>query len=428
MPDPLAEVFRREAGRCTATLIRILGDIDLAEDAVAEAFAVAAERWPIDGVPPNPGGWITTTARNRAIDRLRREATRDDRHRAAHRLHTDAMDTHHDPDRNPELDDVDAFVDVVADDQLRLMFLCCHPSLSGDAQVALTLRLLGGLDTPEIARAFVVPEATVAQRIVRAKRKLRDNHAPYRVPRAAELPDRLRVVLTTVYLIYTEGHTATSGEELSRVDLAREALRLARVLTELMPDEGEAVGLLALLLLTEARRPARTATDGSMIRLAEQDRSLWDRSLITEGHALVRACLRRNQPGPFQIQAAIAAVHADAPVAAATDWSQIVALYDQLLAIRPNAVVALNRAIAVGELGGVDAGLAALDAIAGGELDEYQPFHAARADLLARAGRDDAALTAYDRAISLSANPTERRFLELRRAEVSGRSSTRPST
>jgi RNA polymerase sigma-70 factor (ECF subfamily) len=359
MPDQLAEIFRREAGRCTATLIRVLGDIDLAEDAVAEAFAIAAERWPTDGVPPNPGGWITTTARNRAIDRLRREASRTDRHLAAHRLQADDMDEHHDP----ELDDLDAFVDVVADDQLRLMFLCCHPSLAPDAQVGLTLRLLGGLDTPELARAFLVPEATLAQRLVRAKRKLRDNHAPYRVPRAAELPDRLQLVLTTVYLIYTEGHTATSGDELTRVDLSLEAIRLARTVAELMPDEPEAVGLLALLLLTEARRPARTAPDGSMVRLADQDRTRWDRALIAEGHELVRACLRRGQPGPFQYQAAIAAVHADAPTADRTDWAQIVALYDQLHAARPNAVVALNRAVALAELAGADEGLAALAAI-----------------------------------------------------------------
>ena len=307
MPD-LAEVFRREAGRCTATLIRVLGDIDLAEDAVAEAFAIAAEQWPTHGVPPNPGGWITTTARNRAIDRLRRESTRTDRHLAALRLEADTME----PDHNPDLDDLDGFVDVVADDQLRLMFLCCHPALAADAQVALTLRLVGGLDAPEIARAFLVPEPTLAQRIVRAKRKLRDNHAPYRIPRAAELPDRLHAVLAAIYLIYTEGHTATTGDCLTRVDLSREAIRLGGVLTELMPDEPETVGLLALMLLTEARRPARTATDGSMVRLADQDRTQWNRMLITEGHALVRACLRRNQPGPFQIQAAIAAVHADA--------------------------------------------------------------------------------------------------------------------
>jgi RNA polymerase sigma-70 factor, ECF subfamily len=410
MPD-LAEVFRHEAGRCTATLIRILGDIDLAEDAVAEAFAIAADQWPARGVPPNPGGWITTTARNRAIDRLRREATRTDRHLAALRLEADTME----PDLNSELDDLDGLVDVVADDQLRLMFLCCHPALAADAQVALTLRLLGGLHTPEIARAFLVSEPALAQRLVRAKRKLGDNHASYRIPRAAELPDRLHAVLAAIYLIYTEGHTATIGDTLTRVDLSREAMRLGRVLTELMPDEPEAVGLLALMLLTEARRPARTATDGSMIRLADQDRTQWDRTLITEGHTLVRACLRRNQPGPFQIQAAIAAVHADAATAAATDWSQIVALYDQLQAMRPNAVTALNRAAAIGEMRGAVAGLDALHTLDHTLLADYQPYHAARADLLARAGSRDASVAAYDRAIELTANPTERRFLERQR-------------
>jgi len=406
--DRLDAVFRREAGRCTATLIRVLGDIDLAEDAVAEAFAVAAERWPADGVPPNPGGWILTTARNRAIDRLRRESTRTDRHVAAHRLHVDSLE----PDDTTELDDLDAFADVVADDQLRLMFLCCHPALNADAQVALTLRLLGGLDTDEIARAFVVPEATMAQRIVRAKRKLRDNHAPYRIPRPAELPDRLDAVLATIYLIFTEGHTATSGDALTRVDLSNEAIRLGRVLVELMPDEPEAVGLLALMLLTEARRPARVDDDGSMVRLADQDRARWDRALVDEGHALVRACLRRNQPGPFQVQAAIAAVHADAPTADATDWSQIVALYDQLYAMRPNAVVALNRAIAIAELDGPGAGLAALASIDdAAALADYQPYHAGRADLLARAGHVHEAVAAYDRALDLTTNPAEREFL-----------------
>jgi RNA polymerase sigma-70 factor, ECF subfamily len=410
MSADLASIYRREVGRCTATLIRFLGDIDLAADAVAEAFAVAAERWPVTGTPPNPGGWITTTARNWAIDRLRREATRADRHLAAHRVHDDM-----EPDHRPELDDLDGFVDVVADDQLRLMFLCCHPALAPDSQVALTLRLLGGLEVPEIARAFLVPEATLAQRIVRAKRKLRDNHAPYRIPGAAELPDRLDAVLNAIALIFTEGHSASSGDSLVRVDLTREAIRLARVLVELMPDEPEAVGLLALLVLTDARRPARVAADGSMVRLADQDRSLWDRRLISEGHALVRACLRRNQPGPFQIQAAIAAVHADAATADATDWAQIVALYDHLHALRPNAVVAINRAVAVGEHRGPDVALAALDTVDHDALDAYQPYHAARADLLARAGRTAEAITAYDRAIELTTNPAEHGFLSHQR-------------
>ncbi len=414
MTDTLDSVFRREVGRCTATLIRVLGDIDVAEDAVADAFAIAAQQWPDRGIPPNPGGWITTTARNRAIDKLRRESTRTDRHRAAHRLHTDAME----PDNRPELGDLDTFVDVVPDDQLRLMALCCHPALATDAQVALTLRLLGGLETAEIARAFLVPEATMAQRIVRAKRKLRDNHAPYRIPRAAELPARLHGVLTAIYLIFTEGHTATSGDALIRDELSREAIRLGRVLAELAPDEPEVVGLLAMMLLTESRRPARTDASGAMVRLADQDRSRWDRDLIVEGHDLVRACLRRNHPGPFQIQAAIAAVHADASTAEATDWAQIVALYDQLYARRPDPVVALNRAIAVAALDGPIVGLAALDLIEAGAVAAYQPYHAARADLLARAGRRDESLAAYDRAIALTTNPAEHEFLTGRRAEL----------
>ena len=424
MSDELDAVFRREVGRCTATLIRVLGDVDLAEEAVAEAFAVAAERWPTEGVPPNPGGWLTTTARNRAIDRLRRESSRADRHLAAHRLvhpgDDDGSDRSFDmdPDPNPERDDLDGFVEVVPDDQLRLMFLCCHPSLGPDVQVALTLRLLGGLETPEIARAFLVPEATMAQRIVRAKRKLRDNHAPYRIPSHGELPDRLVAVLAAISLIFTEGHTATSGDELVRVDLSAEAIRLGRVLVELMPDEPEALGLLALMLLTDARRGARVAPDGSMVRLADQDRTRWSAELIAEGHDLVRACLRRNHPGPFQLQAAIAAVHADAATADAPDWSQIVALYDELLAQRPHAVVALNRAIAVGELHGAERALAELDPSVLEALDDYQPLHAARADLLARAGRRAEALEAYDRALELTSNPAEHEFLLRQRAAV----------
>ena len=390
----LAGLYRAEYGRCVATLARILGDIDLAEEAVQDAFAVALEKW--DVPPPNPGAWIVTTARNRAIDRLRRESTLQARHAQALLLHGT---------------DEPREVGPVRDDQLRLIFTCCHPALAPLAQTALTLRLLGGLEVPEIARAYLVPEATVAQRIVRAKKKIRDAGIPYRVPAAQELPDRLPPVLTVLYLIFNEGYASTSGP-LLRTDLCLEAVRLTRSLAELMPDEPEVLGLLALLLLTEARRPARTGPGGELITLPDQDRSRWDAKLIAEGHDLVRRCLRRGQPGPYQIQAAINAVHTDG---AATDWQQVLALYDQLMTVAPTDVVALNRAVAVAEVHGPALALAALEDL---DLPGYHLLPATRADFLARLGRGTEAAAAYDEAIALAGNETERAFLQRRRAHL----------
>jgi RNA polymerase sigma-70 factor (ECF subfamily) len=392
----IAQIFREEHGRAVAVLVRAFGDIDLAEECVQEAFATAVARWPTEGVPPAPAGWIITTARNKALDRLRREAVRDDRQAEAFRLAgRDPV-----PEEGP-----------VHDDRLRLIFTCCHPALAPAARVALTLRLLGGLTTAEIARAFLVPEATMAARLVRAKAKIRAARIPYRVPHDADLPERLRGVLAVVYLVFNEGYTASGGAALVRDDLCREAIRLGRLLVELMPDEPEAVGLLALMLLAAARRDARTDGDGALVPLPAQDRTRWDAALVAEGRELVRRCLRRGRPGPYQIQAAIQAVHTDEP----TDWRQVVALYDQLLALAPTPVAALNRAVAVGEVDGPAAALALVDPL---PLERLHVYHAVRADLLRRLGRVAETDAAYAAAAERTTNAAEVAFLHARRADV----------
>jgi RNA polymerase sigma-70 factor, ECF subfamily len=386
----VGRVFREESGRSVAALIRFCGDIDVAEDAVQEAYAVALRRWPEDGLPPNPGGWITTTARMRALDRLRRET------RGRELLGEVAVLAAGNGSDAPEE------ADTVPDDRLRLIFTCCHPALSAEARVALTLRLLGGLSTAEVAGAFLVAEPTMAQRLIRAKRKIKAARIPYRVPEGGELPDRVRSVLAVIYLVYNAGLAAPG--------LCAEAVRLARILAGLMPDEPEAAGLLALLLLIESRRASRTRPDGSLVVLDVQDRSRWDRALIEEGQAIVRGCLRRNRPGPYQIQAAINAVHTDAATADRTEWPQILALYDQLIGLAPTPVVALNRAIAVGEVHGA---VAALDLVDELDLDHYYAFHATRADLLRRLGRAGEAAAAYERAAAMAPTEAERDFLGL---------------
>ncbi|MEW6224924.1 MAG: DUF6596 domain-containing protein [Chloroflexota bacterium] len=417
--DAVARAFREEHGRAVATLIRVLGDFDLAEEAVADAYVVALERWPADGVPANPGAWITTTARNRAIDRARRAR------RFADKAAAIARDEAFEAARREAalLAAAEDEMAPIPDDQLRLIFTCCHPALAPEASVALTLRTLGGLTTPEIARAFLVPEPTLAQRLVRAKRKIREAGISYEVPAADRLAERLEPVLRVLYLVFNEGYDATAGDALIRRELCTEAIRMTRIVAELLPGEPEVVGLLALQLLTDARRPAREGLAGELVRLEDQDRGRWDAAAIAEGRALVDRALRMGRVGPYQLQAAIAAVHDEAPTAGLTDWPQILGLYEVLARLAPSPVVSLNRAVAVAEVAGPAAGLAAVDALAGDPaMAEYRFFHAARAELLRRLARWAEAAEAYRRALALAPNVPERGFLERRLVEVRKRS------
>jgi RNA polymerase sigma-70 factor (ECF subfamily) len=390
-------VFREEYGRLIASLTRRFGSIDVAEEAAGEALVAALEKWPESGIPPNPGGWLTTTAGNRAIDRLRREKQRDAKHQAAFMTYDD---TPHEP------------TGPVEDDRLRLLFTCCHPALAPEARIALTLRLLGGLTVPEIAQAFLVPETTMGQRITRAKQKIALAKVPYRVPEAGDLPERLDGVLAVLFLVFNEGYLATGDGDPVRAELTGEAIRLTRILRRLLPEEPEVAGLLGLLVLTEARRDTRVR-DGQLVPLAEQDRSGWDRALIDEGHALIRECLAINRPGRYQILGAINAVHTDAPTTADTQWSQVVALYDQLTRLDPSPIVALNRAVAIAELDGPEVALAQVDRL---PLEGYHAWHATRADLLRRLGRHVEAGAAYDAAIAATSNSAERAYLTGKRA------------
>lgn len=399
----IARAYRHEWARVIATLARRLGDLDTAEEAAAEAFAVAVERWPVDGVPPNPGAWLTTTAYRKGIDRIRRESKRDAKQEESHRLR--------DLDVAPAGD--------IDDDRLRLLFTCCHPALAIESRVALTLRMVGGLTVPEIARAFLVQESAMGQRITRAKAKIRTAGIPYRVPAAAELPERVSGVLAVLFLVFNEGYLATGpGSDPVREDLTAEAIRLTRLVHDLLPDDGEVTGLLALMLLTEARRPARVSSTGELVTLVEQDRGSWDVGLVGEGHRLVRQRLDAGEaPGPYQLLAAINAVHTSAPEARDTDWPQIVALYDQLARLDASPVVSLNRAIAVAEVDGPDVALAIVDRLAE-SLAGYHALHAARADLLRRLGRGREARAAYDRAIDLAGNSAEIAYLSRRRDQL----------